>query len=338
MRAYVMDRPGSGSIQDVPSADLEPYDVRVRMRVCGICNTTDKMVRGGLFPRNMSYPAILGHESVGEVVEVGPKARHLEVGQLITRSSAFIPGEGPCAQYWGGLAEEGVVRDEVTMVEDGLRSCLSQTAKQQCVATGVDPAHASLSISLSEAISIARDIPLTGAGVIVIGTGIAGLGLVLLSSMAGARSVTCIGRRDERLERARRCGADHAFKSSEPHLDALVEEAVGGGADVVFEASGDPTMIVQGAGWCRPSGRVAVYGVGGDVVTVDWKQFPHDVSVSFPSTRESEVYQRVLAALESGQIDADLFLTDRFEFNDTEYALECAESGSVVKSLILFDS
>jgi threonine dehydrogenase-like Zn-dependent dehydrogenase len=182
--------------------------------------------------------------------------------------------------------------------------------------------------------SIASGDAVAGLDVVVIGTGIAGLGLVAYSRMTGARSVTCIGRRPERLERASACGADHVFTVGEAALDDLIAEVTGGGASRVFEASGDAEMILRGARWCRPGGALTGYGVTSTTVVMDWRQVPKDVTLLFPSTREAEVYPEVLAALDNGQIDSAKLITHRFDLDDLDDAFRAVDAGEVIKALI----
>jgi len=337
MRAYVIDGPQSGSIQTLPDPELGPYDARLHTRVCGVCTTTDAMVRRGQFPRSMTFPAVLGHESIGEVVEVGTRVRNLSVGQLVTRTSAYVAGEAPIRQYWGGFADWAVVRDEPAMVEDGALPATSPTWNQRAFSNDVDPALASLAISISESVSTARDTPLIGAHVVVIGTGVAGLGLVSWADRSGAATVTCIGRREERLAIARECGADYALRHDQSDLAAAVREHTDGGADVLFEASGDPSMVGGGAALCRPGGQVVVYGVGHGGVSVDWATFPSDVSVRVAPTRETIVYPRVLAALAESQMRADLLITHRVPFDNIAEAFAITDSGQAIKAMITFD-
>ena len=84
-----MTGPGEASVSEVDEPVAGDYEARVDMVVCGICNSTDRMLRLGTFAPGVTYPSILGHESVGRVTEVGGRARYLEPGQLVTRCSAY---------------------------------------------------------------------------------------------------------------------------------------------------------------------------------------------------------------------------------------------------------
>ena len=95
MLAYVMGGPGKGSVTEVPDPEIGDHDALVEMVACGICSSTDKMLRLGTFRGGVGYPSILGHESVGRVVKRGSRVRHIEVGSLVTRASAYPPGRAP---------------------------------------------------------------------------------------------------------------------------------------------------------------------------------------------------------------------------------------------------
>lgn len=333
-----MRGPGLGGLEEVAEQAIGPYEARVRMRVGGLCNTTDRMVRQGEFPPDITFPSILGHESVGEVVELGGKVRHLEVGELVTRSSAYSLGQGHCAQNWGGLCEAGVVRDERAMLEDGLCTRLSWLAEQQSVVgRGEIPEHAALAISVSEVLSVTRDVTLTGARIVIVGTGVAGLSLTMHASRSGAQSVTCVGRRESRLDQAVKCGADHVLLSSNSGVNAAIASITAGGADVVFEASGDPTMVARAMAWSRPGGQVVVYGLSASSLSLKWADLPRDVGLTFPSTRETSTYHRVLKNIRDDVLKADLLVTHRFPFSEIDRAFETVDRGDAVKALIVFD-
>ena len=89
MKAAVITEPGRLEIAEVPDPASGPYQALVRMLACGTCSATDlKIIDGKFGPTD--YPVILGHESVGEVIEVGERVANLDVGDHVLR---------PCAVY-----------------------------------------------------------------------------------------------------------------------------------------------------------------------------------------------------------------------------------------------
>ena len=113
MKALVVVRPGRLELRDVPRPVPGPREALVKIDACGICGTTDRELVAGTQPYHNEYPAILGHESTGLVVEVGPECRKFRVGDRVTRPAAIIAGDhrDGLASCWGGFAEYGLVRD-----------------------------------------------------------------------------------------------------------------------------------------------------------------------------------------------------------------------------------
>ena len=77
----------------------------VRIRACGICATTDRELIRGTQPYHKVYPCLLGHEGVGQVVEVGARVTSFAPGDWVTRPAGIFPGEtrDGLASAWGGL-------------------------------------------------------------------------------------------------------------------------------------------------------------------------------------------------------------------------------------------
>ena len=86
MKSLAVSKEGTLSFVDLPIPSYGPCQALVRMKSCGVCNGTDTKIIHGTFKNFDTYPAILGHEGVGEVVEIGEHADTLQVGDLV-----FLP-------------------------------------------------------------------------------------------------------------------------------------------------------------------------------------------------------------------------------------------------------
>lgn len=334
MLAYVMEGPGRGGVREVPEPAAGDYDAMVEMLACGVCSSTDKMLRMGTFSLGVSFPSILGHESVGRVVKVGERVQNFKPGDLITRPGAYVPDDAPLDLYWGGFAERGVVTDWSALVTDGQTGNRAARSDQVRLPTSTDPVAASLSISLSETFSVVVRHDLLGRNVAVVGTGIAGLSMISYAKLLGAARVVAVGRRKERLELARAVGADEALLG----VDARRAAADLGGFDVVFEASGQADMAAAGFGWLKPGGQCVVYSAPDTPAAVDLFASPRDATLSVASTAEASVLPGILRLVETGALDLDTFVTHRYPFADIDRAFADIANGSVVKAMITFDS
>jgi alcohol dehydrogenase len=331
--AYVMQGGGRGSVQEVPEPTVGDYDAAVEMLVCGVCSSTDKMLRMGTFRMGVSYPSVLGHESVGRVVTVGERVRNLAVGDLVTRPSAYRPDAAPLDQYWGGFAERGVLTDWAARVADGTVGDLQPRWDQVRLPGDADPVQASLGISLSETFSVAVRHDLLGKTVAVVGTGIAGLSFVAYAKLLGAAHVVAVGRRAARLDLARRLGADEGVLAA----DAAARAAELGGIDLAFEASGQAEMAAAAYRWLKPGGACVVYSAPEDEARVDLFNSPRDATLSVASTHEAAVLPGMLRMVAGRVLDPDLLVSHSYRFADIERAFDDVAGGDVVKAMITFD-
>ena len=119
MKAAVVERPHDLVVRDLSDPEPGPYDALCRMLYGATCAGTDRHIIKGRFPFPcIDYPTILGHESIGRVVEVGAKVRNYKAGDLITRVGA--PAIDGVNISWGGFAELGIARDHAAMQADGI--------------------------------------------------------------------------------------------------------------------------------------------------------------------------------------------------------------------------
>jgi threonine dehydrogenase-like Zn-dependent dehydrogenase len=282
----------------------------------------------------VGYPSILGHESVGRVSKVGRHVRYLIPGQLVTRCSAYGWDSPPIAMYWGGLAEGGVVRDTQAWQEDHAGQVSSDHFPHVVFDAEHSPEDIALSISLAETWSIAAEAGgLVGDVVGVSGTGIAGLSLVSFARLLGAKSIVCVGRRKERLQRALDLGATHTAIAG-PEADSLFREL--GGAEVVFEASGKAPAVDAAYRWVRPGGRLIIYSAPDEPVPLNVMAAPREASLSVARPREGAVLRSVVNLVESGALRRDLFLSGSYPFDRIDDAFRAIDEGSVIKTLVTF--
>jgi threonine dehydrogenase-like Zn-dependent dehydrogenase len=336
MFAFVMDAPGISGIKEIPDPVIGDYDARVTIIACGICSSTDKMLRAGTFRGGVTYPSVLGHEAVGRVVEVGRSVRHISLGQLVTRPSAYQPDErAPYDLAWGGFAEQGVVTDWQALREDHPEKEWKPRFDQVYFADDVDPASIALGISLSETFSVICREDVLGKTVAVTGTGIAGLSFVTYAKLLGAATVVAVGRRTQRLELAERLGADLSVLTDGDSAEAMMSSL--GGLDFVFEASGQAPMVGRAYKWLKSGASEVIYSAPEAKADIDLMNGPRDASVIVASTHETAVLPGIVRMVERGVIDRDTFLTHRFDFADIEAGFAEIARGDVVKALVTFN-
>ncbi len=338
MKALIVTKEHKLEIMDIPNPAYNEYECLVKIKACGICSTTDREIVKGTQPYHNQYPCVLGHEAVGEVVAVGAKVKTFKVGDMITRPAAILPGSSRdgFASGWGGFAEFGVVVDRRAMEADGDYSLTEDytALRQNIVPEGLSVKEAVLAISLAETASWAWLQPsAAGKNAMVFGTGIAGLTIALWWKMAGAASVTVVGRRDERLNLAKEIAADHGIniKTSGDMAEAL-QNLSGRKADLIAEAVGSREVMKQALNCLAPGGTIAIYGV--PECSAYELPCPGDFNISMKPAEEHLAYGWVCRMIRDSKVPVDKLMSHEFAFADYQEAFDQISKGKEVKALL----
>lgn len=241
MKAIVCDRPGGEEVMriaDVPVPPLGEEEIRIRVYATSV-NRADLLQRQGLYPPPPGVTEILGLECAGEIVELGPRAGHWQLGQ---RVMALLPG--------GGYAEEAVVHhgsvlpmpDSFTWEEGGAFPEVFLTAFLNLFLLG----------------RIAR-----GATALVHGGGSGvGTAATTLLKQAGVRVVVTAGS-EEKCQRCLAHGADVAVNyRTEDFVTRVRDVTQGAGVEVVLDHVG-ARYLAGNLDCLRNDGRLVVIGLLG---------------------------------------------------------------------------
>lgn len=333
MKSLVVPAAGQLEFAEIPRPTPGEYQALVRMEACGFCNSTDhKLVEGTMFWAP-PFPIILGHESVGRVVEIGSKVTNLAVGDLVTRP-IYIAPPGGCeyAPASGGFAEYGVVHDLPAMLANGDRTLEDDYAalRQMVLPQGLSAVEGALAISLSETASVLAYLPnVRHKTVLVAGTGVVGLAFCLWLKMAGAR-VIVLGRREERLEKALAIGADLAVNTTEQDwLDQVRAATSSGHVEGMIEATGDAKLAKEMIELLATGGFASAYGVPPTGV-----DYPEPWVAS--RVEEHLSFHWVADLLRRGWIDSKAWISHQWPFAQALEGYEAVTSGKVFKGFVTF--
>ncbi len=341
MKALVVDSEQTLRLQDIPLPTAGPFEALVKIEACGICNTTDSELIRGTQPYHRTYPAVLGHEAVGQVVATGDGVRKFRVGDRVTRPAAITPGTSRhgLASCWGGFAEYGLVRDAVAEA-DGKPVTDYYALRQNVVDPRLSIEQAVLAISLAETASWTWQLgQMGGLTVCVAGTGVAGLSIATWCKLAGARMVIVLGRRDSRLAMARKLAADATVNVAADSPVAAIRALAPDGVDWYCDAAGSRDQTLLFAALAKPEGRFARYAVappGGYDVPPQGAIAP--ARMLAPEAREHEAYEWVADLLLRGIVRTGDFLTHAWPLADFARAFDEIAAGRVLKGLLTMPS
>jgi threonine dehydrogenase-like Zn-dependent dehydrogenase len=287
---FVLDKGRLGFL-DMPVPEPGPYDALVRIRACGICNSTDRKLMENAFCPG-PFPALLGHESVGEVVRVGEKVRSYHEGDLVLRpgltdAEVGVPG---ARSVWGGFAEMGLVQD--VWAQQGQKDN-AFPHPQQIVPRGIDPELAVAMITLKETMSCLRSTAVEpGQSLGIVGTGPVAEALAFFARQRGIAPIVVLGRNPVHRDRMLAAGATEYLTDDDRMRSRL---------DRVIEAVGSRAALRRALEVCRPEGRVNVYGVAPEYEPYD----PGDMAdprVFVGRVAEAEEHDELLGLVAGGTV------------------------------------
>lgn len=338
MTAYAATGPDCIEKIILPIPQPDDYEVLVKNEGCVFCNTTDRMIIENLFA-TPAYPVVFGHESFGKVVKIGKRVKKYKLGDRVICSNAIVTGyNGTCYSSWGGFAEYGIAGDLESYLADGGILDQANSYRSRYSANSIIPADfsyekACLVFPLAETASAVAQVgDLTGKTVVVIGTGIVGYFFTFFSKAYGARKVVCLGRRQCRLKIAAKAGADETYLNIS---DATAALKANGGADVVFECSGNPAVLENGLPYLKEGGIFAAYSVPHQPYSFDLLKCPRRFSYQRIDPDVPKALDAVCALLRQDKVPVDLFLTHKWSFEDVPNAFAAVRRGDVIKGLVI---
>jgi len=315
MKGLVVYRDGTLKVEQMPKPVIGDYQALVENLSCGICNGTDFKLIHASFKGFDTYPAVLGHESVGRVVEVGKKVTSFKPGDLVLRSILEKVEDESFACGWGSFAEYGVVGDIAAMKADGRTDYYDIYLAQQIVPADFDPSQAVMLITLKEVLSGLKRFGVdSGKSVLIHGAGPVGLSMVRFSKLRGANPVVVSEPNASRRERAAKLGADLVIDPTSEDLPARAKEIETDGFDFVIDAVGINKLMTDSLKMVKFNGKVGVYGIAAQTnASIDWEHAPYNWAIHFvqwPTFEdEAAVHDEVVSLVKSGKIDLADFVT-----------------------------
>jgi len=328
MKALVLEKAGQLSLRDIYIEEhFGVDDVRIKVHTVGICGSDVHYYQhGAIGPFVVKNPMVLGHEASGTVIEVGKGVKHLKAGDRVCMEQGIPDPNGkatrlgmynldPAVRFWATPPVHGCLRE--TLVHPGMfvfklpeKVGFDEGALTEPLAVGV------------HAVRKAQIRP--GDVALVIGAGTIGMVTAVAAKAGGCSKVIIADVVQEKLDLAASLGMT-AVNVPREDLNQTVGNATNGwGADVVFEASGSEGALSKAFEPLCPGGRVVFIGmpthpVPFDIVSAQVKEAR--IETIF---RYAHAYPRALLLMESGTVNLNPLVTDKYRFEDSIKAFEYA--------------
>ncbi|GAA0909691.1 zinc-dependent alcohol dehydrogenase family protein [Streptomyces thermoalcalitolerans] len=339
MKGYVFHGPGQSAWEDVPDPDVkEPTDAVVRVDAVTICGTDLHILKGDV--PEVRPGTVLGHEAVGEVVEIGADVRTLQPGDRVLVSC--ITACGRCrycreAMYSQCLGGGGWILGHLI---DGTQA---EFVRVPFADLSVHPLPAA--VASQDAVLLADIFPTAyevgvlngqvrpGATVAVVGAGPIGLAAIATARLFSPERVIAVDVAPARLEAARKLGAEAVADAREAPEQLVADLTDGLGADVVIEAVGVPETFEVCTRMVRPGGRVANIGVHGRPATLHLEElWDRNVTITTGLVDTSST-STLLKMAATGRLPTSQLVTHTFPLERMEEAYDVfahsAETGAL---------
>lgn len=342
MRTLIVNKDGSLEIREIPKPRYHEKQALVKTISCGICNGTDAKLLHRTFKgfEESRYPLILGHEGVGEVVEVGKEVKTYKIGDRV-----LLPFVDPDEELyqgldsaWGAYSEYGVVTDAAAY-EKG--TAPAHAYGQTVLPEDVDPVDAAMIITLREVLSSIKRFQMKeGSSAAVFGCGPVGLTFIRFMSILGIHPIIAFDIFDDKVQEALEKGANHAFNSKKCDVRKEIFARCPQGVEYVLDAVGIPALINQSMEYICDGGRICCYGISPECkMELDWGKAPYNWRLHFQQfpdkAEEGAATAQILSWLKEGRIDQKDYISDYFKFDDILEAFEKMEKRQIRKKGIV---
>ena len=338
MKALVKLRPEKGIwMEDVPKPSVGVNDVLIKIKKTAICGTDLHIYKWDDWSqKNIKTPLVIGHEYVGEIVDMGKGVENLKIGDRVTGEGHIACGH--CRNCRRGKLHVCENSISVGVNRDGaFAEYLSLPATNAVkldpripdeIATIMDPfgnaTHTALAFSV-----LGEDVLITGAGLI-------GNMATAICKFAGARYIVVSDMSEYRLNIAKKMGATITVNLSKGEtIGQAVKDLKMRGFDVGLEMSGAPAAFCDMINHMYNGSKIALLGILPNTTTVDWN------TIIFKALTLKGIYGREMwetwykmeQMLISG-LDLTPVITHRFSIDDFQKGFDVMESGQCGKVIL----
>jgi len=338
MRALVKLKAEPGLVMmDVAEPEIGINDVLIRVDRTGICGTDLHIVDWNEWAQaTVPVPLVIGHEFVGEIVEVGSNVSDFHPGDLVSGEGHVVCGR--CRNCMAGRRHlcafaKGIGVDRPGAFAEFIALPMTNVWHHDA---SIDRDVAAIFDPFGNAVHTALKFPVLGEDVLITGAGPIGLMAAAVVRHAGARHVVITDVNPYRLELARTMGVTVALDVREGSLaEAQSKLGMTEGFDVGLEMSGNPAAMHDMLANMSHGAKIAMLGLPDEPFAIDWKTVIFDqLTIGGVYGREMyETWYMMTVMLQSG-LDIAPVITHRFPAERFEEAFDAIRTGETGKVLL----
>ncbi|QDT81271.1 L-threonine 3-dehydrogenase [Gimesia maris] len=324
-------------LEDVPVPTIGINDVLIKVDRTGICGTDVHIYKWDDWAqKTIPVPMVVGHEFVGEIVEVGSNVVDYTPGEIVSGEGHVVCGRCRncfagrrhlCAHTRGvGVNRPGAFAEYISLPMTNIWH--HDDSINRDVASIFDP--------FGNAVHTALSFDVLGEDVLITGAGPIGVMAAAVVKHAGARHVVVTDVNPYRLDLARKMGATLALDVRENTIaDAQQQLGMTEGFDVGLEMSGNPQAFRDMLNNMCHGGKIAMLGIPEKEIAIDWNVVVFNMlTIKGIYGREMyETWYKMTVMLQSG-LDISPIITHRFHASEFEAGFDVMMSGQSGKVIL----
>tara|TARA_R110002095_G_scaffold1984_8_gene8856 strand:- start:871 stop:1905 length:1035 start_codon:yes stop_codon:yes gene_type:complete len=324
-------------LEEVPVPTIGINDVLIKVDRTGICGTDVHIYKWDAWAqKTIPVPMVVGHEFVGEIVEVGSNVADYTPGEIVSGEGHVVCGRCRncfagrrhlCAHTKGvGVNRPGAFAEYISLPMTNIWH--HDDSINRDIASIFDP--------FGNAVHTALTYPVLGEDVLITGAGPIGVMAAAVVRHAGARHVVVTDVNPYRLELARKMGATVALDVRQKSITEIQKElGMTEGFDVGLEMSGNPQAFRDMLDNICHGGKIAMLGIPDQDIAIDWNIVVFNMlTIKGIYGREMyETWYKMTVMLQSG-LDISPIITHRFHASEFEAGFDVMLSGQSGKVIL----
>lgn len=348
MKAIVAYEPGDYRLEEVAVPEITDEEILIKVEACGICAGDAKAYDGAPSfwgdekqPAYIKAPMIPGHEFIGTIVAVGNKVEGYKVGDRVISEQIV-----PCwdcrfckrGQYW--MCEKHDLYGFQNNVNGGMAEYMKFTKEAINY-------HVPEELPIEKAIliepyacsfhAVQRAKIQLGDIVVLAGAGTLGLGMIGAIKKSGPGKLVVLDLFDDRLELAKKFGADLVLNPLRDDVTKIIKEMTDGyGCDIYIEATGAQKSVEQGLSLIRKLGTFVEFSVFKEPVTVDWSIISDRKELDVLGSHLGPYcYPLVIEGIMNGDLPTEGVVTHKLPLEEFEKGFKLVKDGKESLKVIL---
>ncbi len=338
MKALVKrhDAPGLW-LEDVPEPSIGINDVLIKVDRTGICGTDVHIHNWDAWARKtVPVPLVVGHEFVGEIVEVGSNVSDFHPGAVVSGEGHVVCGR--CRNCMAGRRHlckdtKGIGVNRPGAFAEYISLPMANVWHH---ADNIDRDLASIFDPFGNAVHTALTFEILGEDVLITGAGPIGCMAAAICKYAGARYVVVTDVNPWRLELAKKMGATRVVDVRHERIaDVQRELGMTEGFDVGLEMSGNASAFREMIANLCHGGKIAMLGIPSEDIAIDWNQVVFNMLTisGIYGRRMYETWYKMTVMLQGG-LDIRQVITHHFDYSEFEKGFEIMKSGQSGKVIL----